>query len=141
MPNSLGTLTKTIFLKGAENHKLHHEFEVDSASDLKKGQMVKLSSTGTIVALAAADTQDLFIGVCIHDAKKGELCTVVTRGYAILRAQSSGALTPGPVEAGTFDGTNLVNEFDASSGETKSIGWALDVATGADEEIRVLIKD
>jgi len=29
MPNTLGTTTKTTFLKGIENHKLHEEFEVE----------------------------------------------------------------------------------------------------------------
>lgn len=139
MPNTLGSETTTIFLKGVENHKLHHEFEAGAA--LKAGQMVKLNATGQIVALAAGDNQDLFVGVLIHDTDSGDLGTVATRGYTILRAESSAALTPGPVQAGTFDGTNLVNEFATSTGHDKSIGWALDVALAANEEIRVLIKD
>lgn len=139
--NTLGTTTKSLFLKGVENHKLHHEFMVATGATIKAGQMVKLNSTGEIVALAAGDNQDLFIGVAIHDAAEETLCTVATRGYTIIRAESGAALNPGPVQAGTFDTVNSVNEFVTSTGHDKSIGWALDVAAGANEEIRVLIKD
>ena len=45
----MGDQTKTIFLKGVEAHKLHHEFTVGSGNTvIKRGQPVVLNNDGTV---------------------------------------------------------------------------------------------
>lgn len=142
MPATLGTQTpEAIFAKGPESHKLHIDFEVRASNEVYLGQMVAIHTDGTVFALAADSDEHACVGVAVHNASAGEQVTVATRGYAVVRGQSQAALSPGPVQAKSFDSTNKVNEFATSTGVGKTIGWSLDEATAANQTIRVLIKN
>lgn len=142
MPSTLGDVTRVVFLEEPEPGKIHLEFE--AAADLKKGQQVKLNSTGQIVALAAGNAAYLGIGVLVMDVANGERATVACRGYAVIIATSGGALDPGPVAIGAYNTTADRPLYAAPAGEDDaektivSVGWNLTDAGGAGE-IKVLL--
>lgn len=141
----LGNKTKTIFLKGIESHKLHHEFEVAEGATVKIGQPVKLNTTGFVVPAADDEPAVNIIGYSIHEGAAGELVTVGMKAFAIIWAMPNGATNAGPV---SYDGMNdedgLYNSFKAPTPEADAaiitaIGWALDQSTEVDELIRVAL--
>lgn len=139
----LGNQTKTIFLKGIENHKLHQEFEVADGSTIKKGQPVKLNTDGQVVPAAVDELNQNIIGWSIHDGQEKEFVTVGMRAMGIVWASPKGAVDAGPV---AYDGMNttdpLYNAFKALGDQANGItlaGWQLDKSTAADEMVRVAI--
>lgn len=135
----LGDSVQSRILK-TESHKLHHEFTVKAANSVRQGMLVKLHTDGTVEPVDAADTNNLAIGYCLQDAAAGEYVTVVCRGYAIIFAESQGALNAGPVEYDDFgSGSYDLPEFIAATDTTDYVGWAIDSASGANEIIRVLV--
>lgn len=162
MPSTLGSETKTIIVAGVEAHKLHQEFT--AAGTIKKGQPVKIDpTTGSVVAMASGNNENLCIGISIHNATSGQKVTVAVRGYVVtLGEATASSQNAGPVKCGTYDSTNSLQRFTAapaaivgyvaaaSAGsptvaltlpDPAMIGWQLMPSTDADEEIRVLIKD
>ncbi len=141
MLNTLGSTTKSTFLKEVENHKLHQEFEVAAATTIYKGQPVKLDATGKIVPAGAAETEHTVIGYAIMNGAAGELVTVGMRGYGIVWVESVAAVVPGPVKYTGYNATTEYNQVDSGTvTQANAIGWALDVAAGADELVRMVIK-
>lgn len=150
--SSLGKVTKNTILK-SESHKLTEEFAVASAQTIYQGQPVKLNAAGEVTPWAAADGDALLIGfaMCQTPAAAGELVTVWTRGYLVLMAISGAAVDCGPVQYSSYDtstdiggttGYNVVATATVTSGVAASmIGWALDAADGANDLIRVLLKN
>lgn len=104
MPESLGSITRVVFIEAPEPGKLHIEFE--AAAALKKGQQVKLDSTGKIVALGAGEALFLCIGVLVQNVASTERATVACRGYCMVIARAAAAITPGPVKIAAYDATN-----------------------------------
>lgn len=141
MPNSLGSQTKTLFLK-QESHKLFEEFEVAATRSVKKGQPVILVTGGYIDAAVKAGAAQASVGIAMQDGAAGELVTVMTRGFAITYAEAgTTALVPGPVSLHTTafnTATGYVEVDDAAIDATTQVGWALDNATNAGDIIRVL---
>lgn len=138
--NTTGSVTKTTFLYGPEEYKMASEFIVGVA--VKAGQLVKLvAATGKITPLLVTDEENLCIGMAIKDGAADELVVVSTRGYAIINGISAGALDAGPVKQNAYDSTNLANEYVAAATAVLTHGWNLDPADGADETIRILIKN
>jgi len=141
---TLGTNSKTTILS-MESHKLAIEFE--AAAAVKKGQLVKLDTTGKVTPWAKADLQHTIIGMCHDDAAIGELVTVHTRGYALIYGISNAIQNAGLATFESFDTSNAVNgvtgysKFSISAVADQDMGWALDAATAANQLIRVLIRD
>lgn len=146
---TLGSKTQTIFLKGIENHKLHHEFEVAEGETISKGQPVYLNTDGEVCAAKKAGEggegdpatpANAIIGWSIHNGSEGEVVTVGMKAFGIVWAMPNAALNAGPVE---YDGMNdedpTFNSFVVATGANTTIGWALDKASAADELIRVAI--
>lgn len=136
-----GDKTKTIFLKGAEAHKLHHEFVVATGQTIKKGNLVTLNTDGEVVLAADGAKSHLVIGHSVHNGAAGEFVTVAMKAYAIVFASPNGALNAGPVAYnGTNDEDTDYNSFQAPVVDADDIvGWALDKAEAADEIIRVAL--
>lgn len=151
MPYLKGNTSKTTILVGPESHKLMLEFEADG--DIHVGQPCKLHSDGGKVSpCASGDAASLMVGVSIHEAESayGAYVVLATRGYVVIKAQSSGSVTPGPVQYAGFDATTLYNKVAdlavvatpdgaAALPESLHVGWALD-AGDTGEIIRVLVK-
>lgn len=138
---ALGNQTRTLILQ-EEAHKLTVEFECAVA--VKKGMPVKLTTDGQITPWAKTDLQHLCIGYAYGDAAIGELCTIWTRGYMLINALSQAALSCGPAtyESTVASGTNTgYTKWDDGADATNIGGWILDDADGADQPIRVLIKN
>lgn len=136
----LGEKSKTIFLKGVEAHKLHHEFTVAPGFTVKRGQPVKLLADGTIKACTGSEKNMVIIGISIHNGSDGELVTVAMKAFAILYAMPNAGTVAGPVK---YDGLNSTdddyNSYVALVDGGELAGWALDKAGAADEMIRVAV--
>jgi hypothetical protein len=139
MPDFLGQQTETLLLK-SESHKMAHEFEVAGAA-VSKLQKVKLNNAGNIVALAADDDEHLHIGYTLHDAAVGEKATVVVRAYALIKAEAQAAVNAGPVRFKGFNSTTKRNTYAAATTAAHTIGWTLNAATSAGDELWVLVKN
>ena len=136
---AMGDKSKTVFLKGVESHKIHHEFEVAVGAAVKVAQPVKLNTDGLVVPAAAGDG-DAIIGYSIHDGAAGELVTVAMRAFVIVYAMTSAAVNAGPVEyePPSTEDADYMLYVNVDTGS--AVGWALDKATVADELIRVALK-
>jgi hypothetical protein len=149
--SSLGKVTKNTILK-SESHKLHEEFTVAAGQTIYQGQPVKLNAAGEVLVYATADGDALLLGyaMCQTPAIAGELVTIAVRGYLTIMAISGGAVNCGPVQYSSYDtstdiggttGYNVVATAAVTSGvAANQIGWALDLADGANDLIRVLLK-
>ena len=137
MPNTLGSETTSIFLKGPDNHQLFQDFEVDADGAIKKGQLLKLTATGTAIKLSAAESSEVIIGVAMMDTAVGDMVTVCTKAMTIVAAEANAALNPGPVEyVGQHNDKNLVATATSAA---KTIGWSLEVATTQYDEVMLMI--
>lgn len=138
----MGNKTQSIFLKGPEAHKLHHEFTVADTVVIKKGQPVVLNADGEVKPADAAADASQVIGYSIHNGGEGDLVTVAMKAFIIVWAMPNAALDGGPVK---YEGMNSTDEnfnsFTAVAGteEGSTIGWALDQSTAADQMIRVAL--
>lgn len=153
MPYTFGNVAKSTFLNGPESHKLHLEFE--ATDDINVGQPCKMHADGGKVSPCAADdAEKLMVGISIHPGKSayGDYVVLATRGYAVIYAQSTAAVTPGPVQYKGYDAGTGYNKVatlaavttpaeDAALPSSLHFGWALDKATEAGQIIRVLVKD
>lgn len=144
--HTLGDKTLTTFYK-RDTHAIHKEFIVATGVASEKGMPMKLTATGKVTPLLATDVFEAqCIGYALLKKGAGEVTTVQLRTRAIIYGLSAGALTPGPVEfdANVAATTRLpeqtVNQFKTNAGDNKQIGWSLDVATDAGQEIRVVLK-
>lgn len=153
-----GEVTKTLFLKGIEMHKLHHEFEVGEGSVVKKGQPVVLNSDGTVKPAAVKEPRRNIIGYSIHNGEEEEYVTVGMKAFGIVWATPKAPLEAGPV---AYDGmapvipattpptttmyssfvaaSTFVTDPDTANVEDDMVGWALDEAVSANDLIRVAI--
>lgn len=141
--NTIGGQSKTTFLN-TESHKLSLEFTANAA--VKSGQPVKLTNDGKVTPWAKTDDIKLCIGYAYQSADADENVTVMTRGYIVLMAVSSGSnLNAGPVAyAGYDNSTDLgggrigYSQYGAVGADSQN-GWALDAAASAGTLIRVLL--
>lgn len=140
MPYTIGDTSKTLFLK-QESHKLFEEFEVASATTIKKGMPVKVDTAGKLVpAVKAAGAQEA-IGIAMQNGSAGTLVTVMMRAFSITYCEAGTAsMNAGPVSLYTtaYNSTSgYVEVDDASVDHTNQVGWALDAATSAGDIVRV----
>lgn len=139
MPTTYGTTKKSVFF--LPSHGLH--ISAPAAVAIKQGTPLKLvGATGKWTPLTAGGIETDMVGVAAFDAAVDEECTAIVKGTCVLNALSSAATQAGPVEyvdnAVNANG-DTVQRFVTSTGVTKTVGYALDVAAGANVAIRVLI--
>ena len=141
MPNNLGDITKSVFLKEVESHKLHQEFEVAVGVSIKRGQPVKLTGAGEKIAPAGtAEANINIIGYAIMDGEAGELVTVGMRAFAIIWAEALVVGVAGKVKYAGFNGTSGLHRFSTDTVTAPDhTGWALDDATAIGDSIRVAL--
>lgn len=142
MPYLFGTETKTIVLK-SESHKLFHEFEVEAAVTVKKGQPVYITGDGQVSPALVGTAANLMIGFSMHDGVAGELVTVMMKAYAIIFAEcETAALVAGPVRIGSaavYNATTgyvLIDDFTVTA--ANQIGWAIE-GGGIGDVVRVAL--
>lgn len=141
---TFGSPSKTIVL-ATEEDKIAIEFA--AAAAIKEGQPVKLDATGKVAIWAKADGRSSLLGFALMDAASGALVTIETRGYALLYGISAAAQASGLATINGYDtttdvgGTKGYNTIGITATDTEMIGWALDVAAGAGQLIRFLVRD
>ncbi len=138
--NKFGEKTHTLFLKGPEAHKLHHEFTVDTGVEIRKGQPVVLTSDGEVTPAASGASAYKIVGYSVHNGKAGELVTITMKPFMMVYAKPNAALVAGPV---AYGGQNTAEPEYASftvaaDGDTQ-VGFALDEAVAANDIIRVAL--
>lgn len=135
-----GDNTESLFLKGFEAHKLHHEFQVATGDPVLKGQPVVLTDEGEVKPATTGETYVKIIGYSIHNGNPGELVTIAMKAYGIVYCRPNAAVVAGPIQ---YDGQNTDTprfaSVAAATDATTLMGWALDEAEAADEEIRVAL--
>jgi predicted RecA/RadA family phage recombinase len=136
MPNSYGGTTAKgpFFIPSDRPH-----VSAPAILAIKAGQPVKLDSAGKWTPLTAGGLYTDMVGVALMDAAIGEECTVAVKGYIVLNAISGGAVVPGPVEYADQAGAGNKARFVTSTGVTKTVGYALDVAASAGTAVRVIM--
>lgn len=112
-------------------------------NDLYPGCPVELASDGTVIRMqppfATADLN--MIGHALREASAGEIATIIMRGAAIMNALSADSIVPGPVAYSSYDATSgKMKVTDGSVTTANMIGWAIDTADSADDEIQVVLK-
>ena len=138
---AIGDSAQTRILKH-ESHKLHHEFTVKTGSAARIGQPMKLDANGTVVPMVLLNEEHLCIGYAMIDAAADEYVTIAVRGYTILFAETQGALVAGPVQYDDFGSQPLdLPEFVVAATNAVTVGWCLDQAAGANELVRILVRD
>lgn len=143
MLTKFGENTETLFLKGLEAHKLHHEFTVaaTATAGVRKGQPVVLNSAGEVLPAATGAKAQTIIGYSIHNGKAGELVTIGMKAYGIIYCKPNAAVAAGPVQ---YAGQNTAEpEYPAvaaaAADGTTLMGWALDEAEAANDMIRLAL--
>lgn len=140
MLTKFGDTTETLFLKGFEAHKLHHEFTVATGATIRKAQPVKLTAEGEVEPADTAEVSENIIGYSIHNGNAGELVTIAMKAYGIVYCRPNAAVEAGPVQ---YAGQNTTDErfpaVAAATDATTLMGWALDEAEAADDEIRLAL--
>lgn len=154
--NAFGNITKTIFLKGVEAHKLHHEFAVTTGVSVKVGQPVMLTANGDVTPATGTSKNKDIIGYSIHNGKAGELVTIAMKAFGIIMAKPSVALNAGPVayngitnpqprqlvgfNTPSDHGEGVYGNYKAAAADGSDLaGWNLDKTTTANEVVRIAI--
>ena len=135
--NTTGSTTKPHVFQTVESHKLMLAFTAEVA--IKVGQPVKLTTTGTVTPLGAADSPHLKIGDSIQDMPAGEEVTIVMRGHIALHSISAGALAVGPVKYSAYSNTEKKPTYVAAADADTTQGHAIEPATGAGELVTVIL--
>lgn len=133
--DKLGTnTTGTIFLKGAESHKLHQAFMVADSASVKVGQPVKLNAAGEVVPAVSGELNVNIIGYSVHNGTEGDEVTVAMKAYALIYVKPAAAVNAGPVK---YDGLNAEdNRFGSvttAADGTTLMGWCIAPTTGANQ--------
>lgn len=142
MPNSLGTVTKSVFLIEIPSDEVFQEFTVAPSKTIYAGMPVELDADGKVQPATPSTTSTTYIGIALKNASAGELVTVGTIGLCVIHATAKATQDAGPVKWDSYDTVNGVNVYSASTVTVDNIGgWALDAAASAGDAIRVLIKE
>lgn len=139
--NKLGVnTTGTIFLKGAESHKLHQAFMVAENATVHVGQPVKLNAAGEVVPAVSGELNMNIIGYSVHHGTEGDEVTVAMKAYALIYVKPKAAVVAGPVK---YDGVNTAeNTFGsvtAAADGTTLMGWCISPTTVANESTLVAV--
>lgn len=116
-------------------------------NNIYQGTPVALMGMGEMVGTLLVATewwgaliQKYFIGVSMHYAQAGALCTVFVKGYVVVYGKASSAVTAGPVKVAGTTGEVLTAGYEFgyvtyanTTTVTEIVGWAL--TNAADTEI------
>jgi hypothetical protein len=146
MPNTLGTVTKSVFEHLPEAHKLHLEFTVAAGQTVRRGDPVVLATNGTVQPAASAAPAFSVIGVPLQDGAAGKFVTVAMKGYAVVNAEAAAvSLNAGAVQLGAWNGTTLQREYAAVAGaddqvrDTVAVGHNLTQVAADGDAIKVCL--
>ncbi len=107
-----------------------------------KGMPVEQDPDNGKVIPFANDGNLEYIGVALHNAGGGELATIGMRGYAVIFAHASEALSYGPVNWDSYDEANGINKYNQTAVTTTTFqGWSLDSAAADGDPIRVVVRN
>ena len=133
-------ITRTIYLKGAESHKLHQAFMVAAGKTVYVGQPVKLNADGEVVPAAANEPAMNIIGYSVHKGTEGDEVTVAMKAYALIYVKPKAAVVAGPVQ---YDGTNTAEKIYgsvvAATAGANLMGWCITPTTTANEQTLVAV--
>ena len=135
--NTTGSVTKPHVFRTIESHKLYLAFTCAVA--VKVGQPVKLTSTGEITPLLAADSPHLKIGDSIHDMAAGKEASVVMKGHISLLMVSAGAVDAGPAKYSDYSNTEKKPTYIAAADAATTQAHIIEPAAGAGEIVTVVI--
>lgn len=110
-------------------------------NNIKKGQLVKLTTSGTVEPLAAGDIPQKALGIAVQEGHGGDLITVMMAAFAIIYAEAYAAShLPGVCRMAAFNSTTGYMEVDDGGTEdhTTIIGNCLDDG-GDGDVVRVAI--
>jgi len=123
------------------------------ANDILQGMPVGLIGDGEKVVSpvildlwwGATFLKNRLIGVSIHYALAGQLCTVFAAGYMVVYGKLTGTKVPGPAKATTVEDVVMTPgyefgyvNYDATTSVNDHIGWMLDGGDN-DDIVRVLL--
>jgi len=139
-----GTVSTPIFVKDGQ----YLTFEAESAVTL--GQVVELTSTGTVQPATVADGTNVVIGVAVAGRRfsrtqtddsiaAGELVNVCTRGVVNVYTDTSAIVVGSLVEAAATGIVALAGTAGTSGDINDSIGMALEANGSAATTIQVLL--
>ena len=133
-------VNRTIYLKGAESHKLHHAFMVADGATVYVGQPVKLNAAGEVEPAASAEDNINIIGYSVHKGTEGDEVTIAMKAYALVYVKPNAAVVAGPVQ---YAGTNTVEPIYGSvavaASAAKLMGWNINPTTAANEKTLVAV--
>jgi len=116
------------FVTTAGSTQCTWSYGVDN-NNIKKGQLVKLTTSGTVEPLAAGDKPQLALGFAVNEGHGGDLITVMMAAFAIVYCEAYAAShVPGPVRLAAFNATTGYSEVDdgGTIDHTTIIGNCLD---------------
>lgn len=115
---------------------ISQSFQTESI--VQEGSFVSVTDNYTVGNPSSAGDVNV-IGIVQKGNKTvGEKAVIATRGWKICRLKTGGAVSVGAIVNGT-DGT--VIHYDSATHDSAAIiGWALESAASAEEEIDILIK-
>ena len=140
-----GTTTNPIFVKDGQ----YLSFVTESAVTL--GQLVELTSSGTVQTATVADGTNVIIGVAVSARRAsrtqtddsvaaGEYVTVCTRGVVNVLADTTAILVGSLLEASATGGSVALAGTAGTAGNiADSIGMALEANGGAAITIKALL--
>ena len=110
-----------------------------AASEVLKGQMVKLNASGEVEPIAAVT--DTPIGMVTKGAKTAERATVQTNFSAVLTGRADGAVTTGnELSVSGWDTPNLSDQYAPSAATNVVCAIALSDAADTEEvEVGIII--
>jgi len=136
----LGALALSGFVTTAGSTQCTWSYATDN-NNIKKGQLVKLTTAGTVEPYAAGDKPQLALGIAVNEGHGNDLITVMLAGFAIVYAEAYAAShLPGPVRLAAWNSTNGWMEVDdgGTLDHTTLIGNCLDSGNDGDT-VRVII--
>lgn len=136
MPSTLGSTTEHRFDIDPEAHKLHIEFDVETAQVVHDADPVILAANGKIQLAGSAAPAYTVIGVSIHEAVAAERATVSMKAYCVVKAEAAAAsLNAGPIQLGAWNATTGRREYATTADAALAIGHNLTQATADGEAI------
>lgn len=135
--NTLGSVTKPAVFQNIESHKLMLAFTASTA--IEKGQPVKLTTTGQVAPMGAADAAYLQIGVSSHKVASGARTTIIMKAFVNLKAIASGAVNAGPAKYASWNSTENRPVYVAAADADTTQAYILNPAAAAGDLIDVVI--
>ncbi len=137
----LASLALHEFVTTAGSNQATYTYGVDN-NNIKKGQLVKLTTDGKVEPLAAGDIPQKAIGIAVQEGHGGDLITVMMAAFAVVYAEAYAAShNAGVVRLAAFNATTGYMEVDDGGTEdhTTIIGNCLDQVSADGDVVRVAL--